>query len=115
MLGQRILTAVVLVALLLPALLVSSAWPFAALTLLLIAAAGWEWARLNQIDGLAAVLSGATLALLCAGAWWLGWTERAPAIVWSLAAAAWLVGGALALRGGPAMWPRLPWWGAYRW
>ena len=113
MLCQRILTAVVLVALLLPALLVSSAWPFAALTLLLIAAAGWEWARLNQIDGLAAVLSGATLALLCAGAWWLGWTERAPAIVWSLAAAAWLVGGALALRGGPAMWPRLP--RALRW
>ena len=48
MLKQRILTAFVLLALLLPALLVQPAWPFALLTLIAFAAAGWEWARLND-------------------------------------------------------------------
>ena len=45
MLKQRVLTALVLVGLLLPALFAPVAWPFALLTLLLIAAAGWEWIK----------------------------------------------------------------------
>ena len=48
MLKQRVITAVVLLALLLPALFAAVAWPFAVLTLVLIGAAGWEWGRLNQ-------------------------------------------------------------------
>ena len=47
MLKQRIITAVVLVALLLPAVFASSAEPLAGLTLVLIAAGAWEWGRLN--------------------------------------------------------------------
>ena len=42
MLLQRVVTALVLLALLLPALFAPLAGPFAVLTLLLIAAAGWE-------------------------------------------------------------------------
>ena len=42
MLWQRIVTAVVLLALLVPALFAPLDWPFNLLTLLLIAAAGWE-------------------------------------------------------------------------
>ena len=49
MLWQRIVTAVVLLALLVPALFAPLDWPFNLLTLLLIGAAGWEWARLNQV------------------------------------------------------------------
>jgi hypothetical protein len=45
MLGQRVITAIVLLALLVPALFASQPWPFHLLTLLLIAAAGWEWGR----------------------------------------------------------------------
>ena len=47
MLKQRILTALVLLAILLPALLTSQAWPFAVLTMVAMAIGGWEWARLN--------------------------------------------------------------------
>ena len=108
MLGQRILTAIVLLALLLPALFAAQAWPFAALTLLMIAAAGWEWARLNQTTGVAAWASGAVLALACAAAWAGGWTGSAPAAAWWGASGLWLFGGGLALRGGPARWPLLP-------
>ncbi|MGS0757588.1 phosphatidate cytidylyltransferase, partial [Roseateles sp. GG27B] len=47
MLKTRAITAFVLLAILLPALFATSPWPFALLTLLMIGAAGWEWARLN--------------------------------------------------------------------
>lgn len=107
MLKQRVITAIVLLALLLPALVASSPWPFAILTLLLIGAAGWEWGRLNSAAD-AAIAMGVLLALGGADAMWLGWTSQPPAWLWWPVALAWVVGGALALRGGPAGWPRVP-------
>ncbi len=108
MLAQRIVTAVILLALLVPALFLSVTWPFNLLTLLLIAAAGWEWARLNQIDGTLSLGLGAALAAACVAALQLGWSVRPPDGVWLLAALVWLAGGALALRSGPQVWPRVP-------
>ena len=108
MLRQRVITAVVMLALLLPALFATDARPFELLTLVLISAAGWEWARLN---GLASTLPawgcGVALALCCA------FTLAAPPAVgegalWRWAGLAWLAGGALALRAGPSGWSRLP-------
>lgn len=107
MLKQRVITAIVLLALLLPALVASSPWPFAILTLLLIGAAGWEWGRLNSAAD-AAIAMGVLLALGGADAMWLGWTRQPPAWLWWPVAIAWVVGGALALRGGPTGWPRVP-------
>ena len=46
MLWQRVVTALVLLLVLLPALFYPSAWPFSALALVFIAAGAWEWARL---------------------------------------------------------------------
>ncbi len=108
MLWQRVITAVVLLALLLPTLWVAAPWPFALLTLLLIAAAGWEWSRLNGVAALAAVGPGMLLAL--AGLWAVdtGSVARVPPSAWYGSAAAWLVLGALVLRGGPTAWPRWP-------
>ena len=48
MLLQRVVTALVLLLLMGGALLAEGAWPFALLTLALMAAAAWEWGRLNQ-------------------------------------------------------------------
>jgi phosphatidate cytidylyltransferase len=108
MLLQRVITAVVLLALLLPALFASTPWPFALLTLLLIAAAAWEWSRLNGVTAVAALGPGALLAL--AGGWavYSGSVARVPASWWWGATLVWAVGGAFALRGGPAVWPRWP-------
>jgi phosphatidate cytidylyltransferase len=108
MLLQRVITAVVLLALLLPSLWVATPWPFALLTLLLIAAAGWEWSRLNGVATVAALGPGVLLAL--AGLWavYTGSVAKVPAAVWWGAAIGWLVIGSLALRGGPAAWPRWP-------
>ena len=108
MLLQRVITAVVLLALLLPSLLVATPWPFALLTLLLIAAGGWEWSRLNGVARVAAAGPAALLAL--AGLWavYTGSVVQVPAPVWWGSLAAWVVVGGLALRGGPAVWLRWP-------
>ena len=109
MLRQRVITALVLLALLLPALFAASSLPFELFTLVLVSAAGWEWARLNGVQApLPALATGALVALMCAaslrnlpqmghagGLWWAG-------------TLLWLVGGALVLRRGPAGWPALP-------
>ena len=114
MLLQRVITAVVLLALLLPALLGSSPLPFALLTLVLISAAGWEWARLNGFAAaLPALASGALLALLCGASLTQLTQVGQSAGLWGLGTAAWLLGGALALRRGPGSWPQLP--AALRW
>lgn len=108
MLAQRIATAVVLLALWLPTLWMSSPWPFTLLTLLLVSLAAWEWGRLNGLGTAAAW--GCGLALVVAGVL----TARAAPPsnelqpLWWLAALAWVVGGALALRAGPSRWPALP-------
>ena len=107
MLRQRVVTALVLLAILLPALVARTPWPFAVVTLLLIGAAGWEWARLNGLAAFALV-SGVLLGLACALALWADLPERVPPWVWWAATAAWVLGGGLALRSGPAAWPKMP-------
>ncbi len=107
MLKQRVITALVLVAILLPALFAPMAWPFAVLSLLLIAAAGWEWGRLNAAGG-AAIAMGVLLAAACAAALWAGWGEAPPSLVWWLATLVWVLGGSYVLRGGVAGWPKIP-------
>jgi phosphatidate cytidylyltransferase len=108
MLKQRILTAIVLLCLLLPSLFASTPWPFAAITLLFITAAGWEWMRLNGARSLTSVLCGAMLGAACGLALLAGWTQSAPSVAWWVAMAVWVLGGAWALKVGPAGWGRLP-------
>jgi phosphatidate cytidylyltransferase len=113
MLAQRVATALVLLALVVPALFASVQWPFNAVTLALIGAAGWEWSRLNHAAPAPAVALGAALVLACAAAYAAGWTAHAPGAAWALAALVWLPCAAWALRAGPSHWPALP--RALRW
>ena len=108
MLKQRVITALILVAILLPALFASVAWPFALLTLVLIAAAGWEWGRLNAAGGGGAIAIGALLAAACAAALWAGWGRAPPTWLWWLAMGVWVLGGTYVLRVGVVGWPGVP-------
>jgi phosphatidate cytidylyltransferase len=100
MLKQRVLTALLLLSVLLPTLLVASPWPFGLFVALTIGLAAWEWARLNgaaawaPMNGLLAVALGASAYA------WLG----TPAWLWQFALLVWVVGGALALRGAAQAW-----------
>jgi len=107
MLRQRVITALVLVAVLLATLAASSAWPFAVLTLAFMAAGGWEWGRLNDAHGALAWAMAAVVAVAGAAALAAGLTGQVPAVLWWCGVALWVLGGAVALRTGPAGWPRL--------
>lgn len=107
MLKQRVITALVLLAVLLPALFAPMAWPFAVLTLIAIGAAGWEWAGLNGMQGTSAIASGVALSAACAAALYAGWASQASPAVWWGATLVWVLGGAWAMKAGPAGWPRL--------
>ena len=108
MLRQRVITALLLVAVLLTALAASSPWPFAVLTLGLMAAGGWEWARLNQAPAGLAWALGGVVAFGGAVALAAGWTQHVSAPLWRCAVLLWVLGGAVALRAGPQAWPRVP-------
>ena len=108
MLQQRILTALALLAVLLPALLYPSFVPFALVVLLLMAAAAWEWGRLNGCAMLPSLGLGAGCVLLCLLTWWLGWLQQTLMPLWLGAGLFWLLGVVLMLRAGVLGWPRIP-------
>ena len=108
MLRQRVITAVVLLLVLLPALFYPSPAPFCALTMVFIAAAAWEWARLAAYGQAASLAAGGVCALACAAAWWGGFLDRPLLGLWIAAAAVWVLGGAWLLRGGSVAWLKVP-------
>lgn len=109
MLRTRVITAVLLMAVLLPALFAPSPLPFVLFTLLAISLAGWEWGRLN---GLSARGGAVVCAVLLAGACALGGSllplATSPAWPWWVGVALWVGIGLLVLRRGPAGWPGVP-------
>ncbi|TAK84874.1 MAG: phosphatidate cytidylyltransferase [Aquabacterium sp.] len=134
MLKQRVITALILVAILLPTLAAQAAWPFAILTLVFISAAGWEWSRLNDATGVRAIIMGAAVAGACTFvAQYLGlpvwgpvqhavseaqghvhgWGHplvgfATPAIIWLFAVVIWVLGGVAVLRFGTLHWKQVP-------
>jgi phosphatidate cytidylyltransferase len=106
MLKTRVITALVLLAVLLPALFAPQPLPFALLTLVMIAAAGWEWSRLNGVAGAAAVAFGGAVAVAAWASYLALGMQAAPAWCWWLASLIWVLGSAYALRGGPSRWPQ---------
>lgn len=110
MLKQRVITAIVLLAILLPALFYKTPFPFIAIALLLIAAGAWEWGRLNGLTQAGSMGLSVACVLACGLSWYGGLLEKSLPMLWAAAGAAWvLVGGGL-LRAGVAGWPRIPKW-----
>lgn len=108
MLKQRVITAVILLAILLPAMFYTTPVPFCAVALVLIAAGGWEWGRLNALNSSVSVLLGLFMAMLCGLTWYAGYLEKPLSVMWTLTAGAWVLGGGGLLRVGVAGWPRIP-------
>lgn len=108
MLKQRIITALVLLALLLPALFYPSIEPFALLTLVLIVAAGWEWARLNGLQAGVSRLIGLGLGGVLGLAWWLLGLSQNLRVLWLLSALVWVPLTVWMLRRGVPGWGRWP-------
>ena len=107
MLRQRIITAVIMLAVLVAALWSASPVPFIVLALVMMAAAAWEWARLNGVQGAGALALGAAMVLACGLSWWAGWVNE-PFRAWWLVVALWIVVGGLLISVGVDGWSRVP-------
>ncbi|KQP44247.1 phosphatidate cytidylyltransferase [Pseudorhodoferax sp. Leaf274] len=110
MLRTRIITALVLLAVLLPALFYANPTPFGIVALVLIAAAAWEWGRLNQVGQAGACVLALAAASLCAAMWQAGWLVRPSLTLWALAGGAWVLVAVLLIRGGVPGWAPIPRW-----
>ncbi|TFZ08012.1 phosphatidate cytidylyltransferase [Ramlibacter humi] len=108
MLKQRVITAIVLLAILLPALFWPTPIPFAAIALVLIAAGAWEFGRLNGCSDAASVSMGLLCVALCVAAWGAGWLDKPLPLLWTAGGAAWVLAGGLLLRAGVRGWPGIP-------
>jgi len=108
MLKQRVITALVLLAILLPALFYRSPTPFCAFALLAIAAGAWEWGRLNGCGQPAALGMGAVSALLCCLGWYVGLLDQSIPLLWTIAGGAWVLAGGAMLRRGVSGWVHVP-------
>ena len=104
MLKLRVITAVVLLAVLLPAMAYPSATPFCVVALVLIAAAGWEWGRLNGCAQAMSIGLALGCVLLCTLAWYAGLLEKSLPQLWTLTGAGWVLAGGWMLRKGTAGW-----------
>lgn len=104
MLKQRVVTAIALLAVLLPALFYTNPLPFCAAALALIGAAAWEWSRLNGGRPVASLAWGAVCIVLCASSWAAGWLVRPLLLMWMFVGAAWVLGGACLLARGVTGW-----------
>jgi phosphatidate cytidylyltransferase len=108
MLKQRVITALVLLAILLPAVFYPQPFAFAAVTLVFIAAGSWEWGRLNQCGQAASLTLGAVCAGLCLASWYAGLLVTPLKTLWLIAGSAWVIVGAWLLLAGVKAWSGVP-------
>ena len=108
MLKQRIITALLMMAVLLPALFYPSSEPFVLLSLLLMVAGGWEWARLNACAPAVAKAVGLGLGLALLAFWLLGGLEQTWRPVWLVSSLVWVGLAVVMLRRGVAGWSVWP-------
>ena len=108
MLRQRIITAIVLMAFLLPALFAPTAQPLAILSLFIIAAAAWEWGRLNGLSMRGAMGCAVFCLVICLLIWSERWADEPPPLLWPLVGGAWVLAGVWLVRRGVEGWQSIP-------
>lgn len=110
MLKQRIITAFLMLAVLLPAVFYPAYQAFASIAVLMIAAAAWEWAKLNQCSQAVALVIGGVCAVLCLGTWYAGWLALPMRTLWLVVGSTWVILGAWLLHAGAHAWAAVPRW-----
>lgn len=108
MLKQRILTALVLLGILIPALFHPNAFWIALAGMVLVSAAAWEWGRLNQLGLLSALWMAAFCILFCTLVWHLNLFNYFDRGFWLLLGGLWVLLAGFLLAGGVQRWSRIP-------
>lgn len=108
MLIKRIITAVVLLSILLPALFLGSPNLFNGIALILIAAGVWEWARMNGYSQARAIFFSLDAFVICWGLMYLGVTRYPVPQWWLVVSATWVLISSYLLKNGVVSWTRIP-------
>ena len=108
MLQQRIITALVLLAILLPSVFYPDPIAFMVVAVILIAAGTWEWSNLNQCKPLTAYGLAALSVGGCLVAWYFDIALQPHRGLWLMVGAVWVLGGVWLLRGGVGVWANVP-------
>jgi phosphatidate cytidylyltransferase len=108
MLKQRVITALIMLAIVIPTLVYPSAWPFCLLALLFMSAGAWEWARMNGLREAGAIYFTACFVLGAAFSWYLGFLNKSMPNVWILASGFWVLSSVWLLSAGVAGWSKIP-------
>lgn len=108
MLKQRVITAFVMLAIVLPTLFFSAPWPFCVLALAFMAAGAWEWARLNGLLGVKAFYFAGLFTVLAVLSWYLGLIDRPLPMVWIMASGFWVLVSTWLLKTGVSGWGKIP-------
>ena len=104
MLRLRVLTAIALLAVLIPAVFYPDPLAFAWVAGILMTCGTWEWLRLNGAQPQAAVGGALLCALVCAGLWSVEVQPFEMQAIWLFASLAWLLGGGYLIRNGVQTW-----------
>jgi phosphatidate cytidylyltransferase len=108
MLIQRALTAIVMLAILLPALFSESLVPFGLVTMVLVTAGAWEWARLNQYGGSRSFAVAVLSLFILAVSWQVDLASQPLRLLWLLVSALWVIAGVWLLGSGVSAWSAVP-------
>ena len=108
MLRQRVITAVILLSILLPALFAADPLYFVLCTVALMVGAAWEWGRLSSQAQSISVVGAAGLGAVCMGFWAQHMDASQLVDVWLPASLAWSLLSVFALYGGVARWLMVP-------
>ncbi|MBQ0132098.1 MAG: phosphatidate cytidylyltransferase [Comamonas sp.] len=108
MLKQRVITALVLLAILLPALFASNTLAFSGIVLLMVTAGAWEWGRLNHLGQAASIATAAVMLIVGLATWQLGGLEQHFHLLWMLCGAFWVLGSAALVKSGVGGWAKIP-------
>jgi len=108
MLRQRVITAVLLLAVFLPALFAFNPVYFVVCTLALMGAAAWEWGRLSAQSHSVSLGAAVLMVVAGLGVWNMQPDPASLAWVWRVAAFVWLLLALFALHKGVSYWGTLP-------
>ncbi len=104
MLRLRILTAIALLAVLVPAVFYPHTYAFAWVAGALMACGAWEWFRLNGASQTHSVIAGAGCALACGALWVFQPSALVLQWIWLAIAVLWVAGGGALIRAGVTAW-----------
>ncbi|MGI9135332.1 MAG: phosphatidate cytidylyltransferase [Rhodoferax sp.] len=107
MLKLRIITALVLLSILLPAMFSQSTMAFTVVVAVLVSTGAWEWAKLNQYGATAALASALACLVLCALTWWGNVLAMPLQTVWIAVGCGWVILSAWLLHAGVQKWATL--------